>query len=274
MRIEIDGEYSGIKFSASHIIPGHDKCGRLHGHGYILHLVLYGEKAADGMVMDFVDAKEGTEEIVDELDHRVLLPARSPDGQDQEGAGGRGPGRERRGMYSPNEDVAILDIAQTSAEELAELVLERLLKVLDLPPNVHDHRGRPGRGAGADRLGQAGGGGYEQGGGPPLRADWTRPRPSLTPSPRATRSYALTIGYGQRHSRELASARAVAEHYRLKKHVSLDLDLSFLRTSALTSWDCVGTPAESCGGHRRASIPVTYVPARNIIMLSLAARAV
>ena len=34
------------------------KCGRLHGHSYILHLVLYGEKADDGMVMDFVDLKK------------------------------------------------------------------------------------------------------------------------------------------------------------------------------------------------------------------------
>ena len=42
----------------------------------------------------------------------------------------------------------ILDIAQTSAEELAELVLERLLKELDLPPNVTHRRGRAGRGRG------------------------------------------------------------------------------------------------------------------------------
>jgi 7-cyano-7-deazaguanine synthase len=80
----------------------------------------------------------------------------------------------------------------------------------------------------------------------------------------------LTIGYGQRHSRELRSARAVAEHYRLRKHVTLDLDLSFLRTSALTSWD-LSVPQHASVEGIGSEIPVTYVPARNIIMLSLAA---
>lgn len=80
----------------------------------------------------------------------------------------------------------------------------------------------------------------------------------------------LTIGYGQRHARELRSARAVAEHYRLKKHIVLDLDLSFLRTSALTSWDVTVPQRDSVEGIGE-EIPVTYVPARNIIMLSLAA---
>jgi 6-pyruvoyltetrahydropterin/6-carboxytetrahydropterin synthase len=136
MRIEIDGEYSGIKFSASHFIPGHDKCGRLHGHSYTLHLVLYGEKADDGMVMDFVDLKKALKKIVDELDHRVLLPSRSKSVSIKKA------GREIEVMVGPkryvfpNEDVAILDVAQTSAEEMAELIIARLLKHLEMPPNV------------------------------------------------------------------------------------------------------------------------------------------
>lgn len=135
MRIEIDGEYSGIKFSASHIIPGHAKCGRLHGHGYILHLVMYGEKGKDGMVMDFVELKKVLRKIVEELDHRVLLPSRSQEVRITKG-------REIEVMVGgkryvfPNEDVVILDIAQTSAEELAEHILGRLIKLLDIPSNV------------------------------------------------------------------------------------------------------------------------------------------
>ncbi|NLK26091.1 MAG: 7-cyano-7-deazaguanine synthase QueC [Euryarchaeota archaeon] len=81
---------------------------------------------------------------------------------------------------------------------------------------------------------------------------------------------ALTVSYGQRHSRELASARAVAEHYGLKTHVVLDLDLSFLRNSALTSPD-VEVPRRDTAEGIGEKIPVTYVPARNILMLSLAA---
>jgi 7-cyano-7-deazaguanine synthase len=81
---------------------------------------------------------------------------------------------------------------------------------------------------------------------------------------------ALTIGYGQRHSRELRSARAVAEHYRLTKHVEMELDLSFLTTSALTSWT-VDVPQRKSVDGIDAEIPATYVPGRNIILLSLAA---
>ena len=135
MRIEIDGEYSGIKFSASHFIPGHAKCGRLHGHGYTLHLVLYGEKAEDGMVMDFVDLKKALRKIVDELDHRVLLPSRSKSVSIKRGREVEVMVGPKRYVF-PNEDVAILDLAQTSAEELAEHIIDRLIKLLDLPPNV------------------------------------------------------------------------------------------------------------------------------------------
>jgi 6-pyruvoyltetrahydropterin/6-carboxytetrahydropterin synthase len=135
MRIAIDGEYSGIKFSASHFIPGHDKCGRLHGHSYILHLVLYGEKADDGMVMDFVELKKALRKIVDELDHRVLLPGRSTSVKIKKGREIEVTVGAKRYVF-PSEDVAILNVSQTSAEELAEFVLERLLKELELPPNV------------------------------------------------------------------------------------------------------------------------------------------
>jgi 7-cyano-7-deazaguanine synthase len=81
---------------------------------------------------------------------------------------------------------------------------------------------------------------------------------------------ALTISYGQRHSREIESARAVARHYNLKKHVEVEIDLSFLTSSALTS-GIVEVPYRDDLEEADKSIPSTYVPARNIIMLSLAA---
>ncbi|MBI0583951.1 MAG: 7-cyano-7-deazaguanine synthase QueC [Methanomassiliicoccus sp.] len=80
----------------------------------------------------------------------------------------------------------------------------------------------------------------------------------------------LTISYGQRHARELRSAKAVAEHYGIKQHVMTDLDLSFLTTSALTS-SKVDVPKRGSLDDISEEIPVTYVPARNIIMLSIAA---
>jgi len=135
MRIAIDGNYSGIRFSASHFIPGHDKCGRLHGHSYVLHLVLHGEVGEDGMVMDFVDLKKALRDIVEELDHRVLLPGRSPQVAIQRGEEIEARVGAKRYVF-PAEDVVILDVAQASAEEMAGMFLDRLLQEIRFAPNV------------------------------------------------------------------------------------------------------------------------------------------
>jgi 7-cyano-7-deazaguanine synthase len=80
----------------------------------------------------------------------------------------------------------------------------------------------------------------------------------------------LTIVYGQRHSREVDSAKAVARHYGLDRHILINLDLSSFRSSALTSLD-VPVPQKRDVSEIGNDIPVTYVPARNIIFLSIAA---
>jgi 7-cyano-7-deazaguanine synthase len=79
----------------------------------------------------------------------------------------------------------------------------------------------------------------------------------------------LTIRYGQRHVRELDSAKAVVRHYGLKHHVIMDLDLSSFR-SALTRND-ISVPERGSTAEIGNDIPITYVPARNIIFLSIAA---
>lgn len=75
--------------------------------------------------------------------------------------------------------------------------------------------------------------------------------------------YALTIDYNQRHRRELESARILAEHLGAKRHVVLPLDLRAFGGSALT--DAINVPKDGVG----EDIPVTYVPARNLVFLSL-----
>ena len=79
---------------------------------------------------------------------------------------------------------------------------------------------------------------------------------------------ALSFRYGQRHSRELVSAANVAKYYGVK-HVIVDMDLSMFR-SALTNKD-IEVPENRDESQMGSDIPVTYVPARNIIMLSVAA---
>ncbi len=136
MRIAIDGNYSGIRFSASHFIPGHDKCGRLHGHSYVLHLVLHGDIGENGMVMDFVDLKKALKDIVEELDHRVLLPGRSPGVKVHQGDEVEVKVGPKRYVF-PAEDVVILDVAQASAEEMAIMILNKIVQTIHFTSNVH-----------------------------------------------------------------------------------------------------------------------------------------
>jgi 7-cyano-7-deazaguanine synthase len=77
---------------------------------------------------------------------------------------------------------------------------------------------------------------------------------------------ALTIRYGQRHAREIQSARAVAKALRVERHVELDVDLRALGGSSLTS----DAPVPKDRAIDPAEIPSTYVPARNTVFLSLA----
>jgi 7-cyano-7-deazaguanine synthase len=76
---------------------------------------------------------------------------------------------------------------------------------------------------------------------------------------------ALTVRYGQVHAREIEAARAVAKALGVRRHIELDLDLRGIAASALT-----GASAVPKDRPIDASIPPTYVPARNTIFLSLA----
>ncbi len=74
---------------------------------------------------------------------------------------------------------------------------------------------------------------------------------------------ALTIDYGQRHRREIDAAKLIAAKLGVQRHVILPLDLRQFGGSALT--DDIAVPKQGLG----PDIPVTYVPARNLVFLSL-----
>ena len=75
--------------------------------------------------------------------------------------------------------------------------------------------------------------------------------------------HALTVGYGQRHSAELAAAAELAQVQGAVEHKLVVVDLRSIGGSALTA--DIAVPEQAGEG-----IPVTYVPARNTIMLSVA----
>ena len=79
--------------------------------------------------------------------------------------------------------------------------------------------------------------------------------------------FALTINYGQRHDFELKASKIIANLYNVKKHSILDINLAKFGGSALT--DDIEVP-KNRSENEMSNIPVTYVPARNTVFLSLA----
>jgi 7-cyano-7-deazaguanine synthase len=82
-------------------------------------------------------------------------------------------------------------------------------------------------------------------------------------------AHAMTFRYGQRHSVELEAAKKVAQRMQVARHVVVDIDLAMFGGSALTS-AALDVPKDRSLAEMDASIPVTYVPARNTIFLSFA----
>ena len=76
--------------------------------------------------------------------------------------------------------------------------------------------------------------------------------------------YALSLDYGQRHKAELVSAKNIAASMRAREHKIIRIGLDDVGGSALTD-DAIAVPDHAADG-----IPVTYVPARNTVFLSLA----
>jgi 7-cyano-7-deazaguanine synthase len=80
--------------------------------------------------------------------------------------------------------------------------------------------------------------------------------------------YCLTVAYGQRHAVEIDRAQAVARFLGAEEHLIIDVNLRSIGGSALTGHSEV--PKDRTSAERAEGIPITYVPARNTIFLSLA----
>ena len=55
----------------AHFLPGHPRCGQLHGHTYKVEVIIEGEKK-DGMVLDFADMKKAVQAVLQKYDHKSL----------------------------------------------------------------------------------------------------------------------------------------------------------------------------------------------------------
>ena len=80
--------------------------------------------------------------------------------------------------------------------------------------------------------------------------------------------YALSFRYGQRHGAEIAAAKAVAAYLGVAEHRIVEIDLRVFGGSALTA--DIAVPEGRTAADMAASVPITYVPARNTIFLAYA----
>ena len=80
---------------------------------------------------------------------------------------------------------------------------------------------------------------------------------------------ALTFDYGQKHRREVESARRLARHFKVKEHIVIPLNLGKLLSSSLTQ-RALPIPDGASEPGAQSKIPSTYVPARNMVFLSIA----
>lgn len=137
MEVRVDGWSVGSRFSVSHFIPQHDKCGRLHGHTYAVSCVFRGSiSSEDDMVLDFINVKRALRDLCEELDHLVLVPTQNRYStiiEEGENIRVETPGK----YYSfPRSDVKLLPIEASTVERLAEWFIDEFLGRIELPGTI------------------------------------------------------------------------------------------------------------------------------------------
>ena len=115
-------------FSAAHFITfGGDICERLHGHNYGVRVSVEGPLDENRYVVDFIALRDAVLAETTQLDHHVLLPAEHPEIKvTVESNETTARFRERRWVF-PNEDCVILPVPNTTAEEIARVIAERVI---------------------------------------------------------------------------------------------------------------------------------------------------
>lgn len=123
-----------LVFCAGHFITYHGhQCEALHGHNYRVGVWLNGPVDENHYVFDFVTLKQIMRRLVDELDHRMLLPMHNPRislVEEQEGIWVHVTGEKPRRYFFPHPDVVVLPISNTTAEMLAHYLCTRLKREL------------------------------------------------------------------------------------------------------------------------------------------------
>lgn len=132
-KFAVDVTKDHLVFSAAHFITiGDDLCERLHGHNWRVAARVEGDLDANEYVFDFIALRDSLQEIVDQLDHRMLLPTEHSMIEvtvDEAEVTAR---YEDRRWVFPRDECILLPIKQTTAELLAQWIGEKLLGKLEV----------------------------------------------------------------------------------------------------------------------------------------------
>lgn len=119
-----------LHFSAGHFLIFGETCERLHGHNYAVSVQLTGDLVEPGYVFDFIALKDLTKQICDRLDHKTLIPGKSPDLAVSKEKQVIRVAFKKKEFVFPSEDVFLLPIENSSSELLANYVCKEIKKRL------------------------------------------------------------------------------------------------------------------------------------------------
>ncbi|WP_437203305.1 6-pyruvoyl trahydropterin synthase family protein [Planctomicrobium sp. SH664] len=129
-RFSVEVTKDHLVFSAGHFITIGDFCERLHGHNFRVAAIVEGVLDPNGYVFDFIALRDELQKLVNQLDHRMLLPLNHPEIQlDVREREIEVTYTDRRWVF-PREECVLLPVAQTTTELLAQWLGEQLLAIL------------------------------------------------------------------------------------------------------------------------------------------------
>ncbi len=127
-RYRVDVAKEAFVFSAAHFITfAGDICERIHGHNYGVRISVEGPLDVNRYVVDFIALRDAVLAETQRLDHHVILPRAHAEIEvvsDERETTARF--RDRRWVF-PNEDCVILPVVNTTAEEIARVIGERVI---------------------------------------------------------------------------------------------------------------------------------------------------
>ena len=128
-----------FKFAAAHFVLGETGCERLHGHNYLVEVQVFGEQdEKKNLVVDFLELKPFVRNLLEELDHKILLPENNPNLPIKK------QGSELLVEFIPKNkkyifpigDVCLLPLQNTTVEEFARLITEKMKPLFKKHGNI------------------------------------------------------------------------------------------------------------------------------------------